>query len=160
MVLDDKNSIIFVVEIMMQHFSWLQHLWMQHFSSWECCTFLLYHSNLKSAFFSVGDYKNNNLFLVKLGWIFYTRPSNGLWWPRRCLSWPSIGSVEKLKGFSWLKTAFGSFSVFKIVQDLHDRDDPQDPKDLEICIRQTERCDSVLGFKNERKRVFSVQNWF
>ena len=122
--------------------------------------FLLHRSNLKSAFFSVGDYKNNNLFLVKLGWIFYTRPSNGLWWPRRCLSWPSIASVEKLKGFSWLKTAFGSFSVFKIVQDLHDRDDPQDPKDLEICIRQTERCDSVLGFKNERKRVFSVQNWF
>ena len=117
-----------------------------------------------SAFFLAGDYKNNNLFLVKLGWIFYTRPSNGLWWPRRCLSWPSIGSVEMFKGFScpkrlqllhddfrdlfWPSRRFGILQIFTI---------PERSQDLQIAkiwFRQTERSDSVLGFKNERNESF------
>ena len=77
-----------------------------------------------SAFFSTGDYKNNNLFLVKLGWIFYTRPSNGLWW---LIGDVSVGfRLAQLKLFEglqllclqdiWIFRASKIFKIFKIFE--------------------------------------------
>ena len=97
-----------------------------------------------SAFFSTGDYKNNNLFLVKLGWIFYTRPSNGLWW---LIGDVSVGfRLAQLKPFEGLQLVclqklilnlFRSSRIFKIFRDLRDL----------ISVRSV----NLLGFNSHEK---------
>ena len=111
---------------------------MQQFWCLQCNNFHF------SAFFSTGDYKNNNLFLVKLGWIFYTRPSNGLWW---LIGDVSVGfRLAQLKSFEELQLAclqklilnlFRSSRIFKIFRDLRDL----------ISVRSV----NLLGFNSHEK---------
>ena len=113
MVFIYQNSLIFLLQ---QFELEMQHFW--------CLQDFMFACNNFSAFFSTGDYKNNNLFLVKLGWIFYTRPSNGLWW---LIGDVSVGfRLAQLKSFEglqllclqdiWIFRSSRIFKIFKILK--------------------------------------------